>query len=395
MAEKAAKSEDAGPNVVDLQNDVRWQERLAEARERRAQALKEMGRESGASRQPRKPWEEATPAILPSAARPKPEIEKDFDFLDRMNVLKRVTGRDKKAELDPTDREPRPGQNWYPGADDGFEHAPPVDAPPKNAPDQTPAESDEIVPPKLRAQRSVDAVFNEPIFEQDVPEAPVSLLLQITEPAPPSSTLRPWLERQDDVIVDEVSVPNEAPIEAFDDKASSAKKWILPGWVSIAALVLVAIAAGPLSVYAPWQQKAIGPASPVFGLQPAFGLTAPLVGFPQTISATDWRPASIVPPNGPLGMKQALPPKFVRVIAPFDILPQFGSPEAGANLPTPAVPIPDVPRTAPTAPRLTLTMFERIWGDPASLVALPPVLAGVSLDSIKPVRRPKMVPLTQ
>jgi hypothetical protein len=391
MAEKAVNSDESERGVVDLQNDARWQERLAVARERRARALKDTDREDSPSRQPRKPWEETTPASLPSTARPKSGIKKDFDFLDRMSVLKRVTGRDTKAEIDASDRAPQPGQNWYPGAGDGIDQTPAVDVPKTHNPKQNPAEAEMNVRPKAGSQTPVDAIFDEPTFEQNIPEAPVSLLLQPTEPAPPSSQSRPWLARQDDDIEVKMSVPIDAPIMVSDGSASKAKRRSVPGWISVAALALVAIAVGPLSVYAPWQERAIGPASPLFGLEPALGHTSPLIGFPQATSATNWRPASNIPPIGPLRIKPSLPPKFLRVITPFDILPQFGANATGAKFPPPAVVTPVVPRTAPVSPRLTLSMFERISGDPTRLVALPLVLAGVSFDAIKPVPRPETV----
>lgn len=252
MAEEASKSEEARPTVVDRQNDMRWQERLAEARERRAQALKEMGRDGDESRQPRKPWEEEAPVSQPTADRPKPKPEKVFDFLDRVNTLKRVTGRENKEDLDPTGREPPPDQNWYPGADDEWDAAAPINGPPLTAPEQSPTEGNKTDRPKKRRQKSVDEIFNGPTFGQDVFAAPVSVHLQPTELAPPSRNSRPWLQHQDDIKKAEEPSSAEAPPKESHDKDSKAKKKRLPGWVDIAVVALVAAAAGPLSVYAPW-----------------------------------------------------------------------------------------------------------------------------------------------
>ena len=310
---------------------------------------------------------------------------------------------------------PRPGQNWYPGSDEKLEAEPPVTEPEQTIPEQNvaeeeaeppvtepeqtipeqnAAEEDEPVRPNNPAPNSVDTFFDEPTFERDKPATAVSLLLQPTEPSPPSSASRPWLKENAKFEEIEMPRPTEMQSSISNDKTDYVRKSKLPHWIGIAAVAMLAVVAGPLSVYAPWQEKAIGPDSPFFGHEPALGLTGPLVGFPQPTSATNWRPANILPPKGPLQTKKTFPPNFVRVITPFDAVPQFGPGNTGVEFP-PVVAIPSGPRMAPVAPRLALSMLERISGDPTSLVALPPVLAGISPDAIKPVPRPETALLTQ
>ncbi len=399
MAEKAAKSGDAGPSVVDLQSDVRWQERLSEARERRAQAMKEMGRNDGARRQPRKPWEDEATEGREVLVELTAKAEKEFDFLDRMDVLKRVTGLDKNVEAEPTASKPMPGRNWFPGAGERADEtsaieAKPDDATPLDEPTQSPIVEDDIVRPTIRSRTPVDKVFDEPNFGYDVPEAPVSLLLQLTDPPPPPSASRPWLQQKDKVEFEVLAAPEAAKPTASSDSTARNRKRLVPAWIGLAALFLIAIGTGPLVVYSPWQPRAVIPVPPYFGLQPALGLTSPLIGLPSATSANDRRPASDTAPKLRLPANRPRPPSFLRIIAPFDALPP-GAPTAGVDLPPAATALPNARQTAPAAPRLALSVIERISGDPTRLVALPSVLAGVSFDAIQPVPRPVLVPLTQ
>ncbi|MGI9393716.1 MAG: hypothetical protein ACR2OY_03650 [Boseongicola sp.] len=383
MAEKAAKSENSEPGVVNLRDDERWQERLAEARERRAQSLKEMGRDDQSSRKPRKPWEDEASAGQQSDAA-LTETKKKFDFLDRVNTLKRVTGR----ETDLNDLEPQPGRNWYPGADDNSGEIAPTNTAPSELPIQETREDIDAA----RDRPPIDNIFDDPNFGTDDNEPVISILLDTSEPMPSSRASRPWL--QQNLETGEVAVQTAASNEklrASQEEASRSKKWGLRRWIGLTVLLLIAMSPGPLSVYAPWQTKATGPASPIFGLQPALGLRSPLVGIPLTTSAADWSPASDMPPAGPLQALRSQPPEFVR---------RIGSPEQpwrpravtiGIEL-TDAGKINSIPsRSSPAAPRLTLSMFERIGGDPTQLIALPPVLAGVSYDAISPVSRPDVI----
>ena len=390
MAEKAAKSGDAEQSVVDLQSDERWQDRLAEARERRAQTLKEQGRDDGARRKPRKPWDEEVTPIAQRPAEPAAKPKREFDFLDRMDVLKRVTGLDKKGKREPAASKPLPGNNWYPGDDDGPDETVPIDvhpshpaqpdapaqipiveaadkrrdepapieAVPLDVPTQSPIVGADIERPKTRSRSSVDSVFDEASFGQDVPEPPTSLLLQLSDPPPPSSASRPWLAQKDKVDQVVLPPPETAKTNQSDDIAAKKKRRRVPAWISVAALFLIAIGVGPLAVYSPWQPKAIGPATPFFGTQPALGFTSPLVGIPRTTTAGEWSPESVVGPVGPRSTGQTFPPAFVRHIAPFEMSPLFGVTDVDVNLPPPAAALPGVPLSPPPAPRLTNNGFR-------------------------------------
>ncbi len=388
MADKAAKSDKAAHAVVELQNDESWQERLADARARRAQTLKELGREDGEVRKPRKPWEEESAVDNQTTAEPPVEPNNKFDFLDRVNVLKRVTGR----ETDLNDLEPRPGRNWYPEADEISDDVPARDAAPADTPQANPPEDDHTA----RASAAVDNIFDDPNFGTDDSEPVISLLLEPSEPMPPSGASRPWLQRVDENEDDGVETAL-ATANPRDDggEAEKARKSNLLGLIGIAVLVFVAIAAGPISVYAPWQARATGPATPFFGVQPALGITASFVEVPVASSTTDWRPTNNAPPAGPLRTSRPNPPEFVRTIKTFEALPQSGAATIAIKLPLSAFAYPNSQRLTPIEPRLTLSMFERISGDPTRLVALPPSLASVSVRAIHPVARPEAVLRTQ
>ena len=384
MADKAAKSDEAGRDVVDLQDNERWQERLADARARRAQTLKEAGRDDGTSRKPRKPWEEETAVDFQTAVEAPTERKNKFDFLDRVEVLKRVTGR----ETDLDDLEPRPGKNWYPQAGEMPVEPNPREAAPKGTLPSPPSEGEDTA----LVHAPVDNIFDDPSFDDDDSEPVISLLLDISEPLPSSSLSRPWLQHEDEFEDgDFPSSPAAVQSRVTGDKARKTRFLGLPGWIGLVILILTAIAVGPLSAYAPWQTRATGPAPPFFGVQPALGITASFVEVPPATSAIDWRPASKIAPNGPLSVDRSNPPEYVRTLNPNEALPQYGAASFGVDMPTPAFVIPILSKSSPVAPRLTLSMFERISGDPTRLVVLPPALASVSVDAISPVSRPDVM----
>ncbi|MGI9388562.1 MAG: hypothetical protein ACR2O1_00770 [Boseongicola sp.] len=388
MAEKAAKSENVEPGVVNLQDDDRWQQRLAEARERRAQSLKEMGRDDKALRKPRKPWEEEADGGHQSAAAAPAVFKKKYDFLDRVNTLKRVTGR----ETDLNDLEPRPGRNWYPGADEN----PGESAPSESAPSEMPSQESREEVEDVRDRIPIDNIFDDPNFGTDDNEPVISLLLDTSEPMPPTRTSRPWLHQEIETAEDDTRKAASKEKSATTRKeTNTSKKWGLPRWLGLVVLLLIAMSPGPLSVYVPWQAKATGPSSPIFGLQPALGLTSPLVGIPLATSAADWSPVSDVPPSGPLRVLRIQPPEFARRVGSPKSLPQSRGVTVGFELAAAATSNSIPLRSSPAGPRLTLSMFERIGGDPTQLIALPPVLAGVSLDAISPVSRPDVTSRVQ
>ena len=396
MAEKTAKSDIGEGGFVDLDNDERWQERLAEARERRAQALKAQGRTDNAPRSPKKPWEETPPSVRPVEDKPAVNTEKDFDFLYRLSVLKRVTGRDDTEDLGPPHLASKAGRNWYPGAADNSDNFATAPAEIETQTNQVDSEHKGTGPMAAGPRKSVDDFFDEPATNYGESEAPASLLLQPTEPSPPSSASRPWLQYQTEP--EEVAAITETStvtVAANSNSERGSKKSFLARWAGPAGVFLIAAAAGPLFVYAPWQERATGPAIPIFGLEPALELTTPFVAFPPSTSPYEWQSWSVGAPNGPLGIHRNLPPQFVRSINPFDVPAPSNEAAVGVDLLLQTDAIAVAQRTAPDVPQLTLSNLDLAFTEWTRRDALPALLADVSIDAIKPVPRPEDRALTQ
>ncbi len=101
MAKRAAEPVTGHNEVVELNNDARWQARLDEARARRAEALKQQGLEDRPKRIPRKPWEEEAETSLAAKEHQRALDDDGLDFHDRMNALQKVL-KDKRPEpVDP------------------------------------------------------------------------------------------------------------------------------------------------------------------------------------------------------------------------------------------------------------------------------------------------------
>ena len=88
MADRAYREDDPNKGVFDLENDERWQERLAEARKRREIALKKKAG-LGHNQPKPKPWEIEESRDEPKiVVQPPSEGDKQRDFSDRFNSIR-------------------------------------------------------------------------------------------------------------------------------------------------------------------------------------------------------------------------------------------------------------------------------------------------------------------
>ena len=192
MAKRAAKPVTGQNEVVDLNNDARWQARLEEARARRAEALKLKGLDDKPKRVPRKPWEDEADTALAAQKHQRPLDHEGLDFHDRMNALQKVL-KDKRPQAAPTPEPPEAMRNWSPEA----EAAPLEGVADKPGPSEPPAPRPEKSAPPL------DSLFNDPAFRAPEPEIaqhdePEYVSLEtLVDPLPrskPEPSTRPWLD---------------------------------------------------------------------------------------------------------------------------------------------------------------------------------------------------------
>ena len=88
MADRAYREDNPNKGVFDLENDERWQERLAEARKRREIALKKKAG-LGHNQPKPKPWEIEESRDEPKiVVQPPSEGDKQRDFSDRFNSIR-------------------------------------------------------------------------------------------------------------------------------------------------------------------------------------------------------------------------------------------------------------------------------------------------------------------
>jgi len=389
MAKRATEPGTGHSEVVELNNDARWQARLDEARGRRAEALKEQGREDRPKRMPRKPWEDESETAVAAEKHQRALDHDGLDFHDRMNALQKVL-KDKRPETPPVVATPtraEPARNWSPDAENQ-----PLEDPVVRVAPIAPKVS---VPPRAKPAKTgpqLDSLFDDPAFLAPEPETsiddepefiPISDLVDPIAPARSKSNNRPWLtetkvEDSEAVIPDSVPEVLSTPVKAKSEG--------MPFFMGVGLVALVAMPF--FTLLPPMLRGPDASASPVFGLQPAFGITAAMVEIPALTQSGEFVPTSSVAPRGPLALSDPRPPIFSRV------LPSM------AQGPSPQVfEIPDVTRHAdvdvvPLA-RITLPAFaitQAIWETLSETTAtagrLPDVLAPVSASSLVPVPRP-------
>lgn len=335
MADCALRPEASEKDVFELDKDERWQARLAEARVRRAIALREKANSETAPKVRRKPWEEGGESgediVEPIEPLLQPENEDRLDFSDRVENLRHVTSR--------------PGDNGAPGSED-------------DAPDETgvaalaPVAKSASVADKYFERLSSDFEPAKPYvppskdYDWRSDEAPV---VRSTPPSPQAFAARE--PEQPDFVADED--PRDA------GTSSRTRRRGVPV-VLLSAICFLAVL--PFATSNPVLPLEMGPisavSSPSFRLQPALGLPRPMNAVPARTSPGEWRGPEA--PKSPLMLQTGRVGPQQREVAS---LPVVALGEAGLDAPGWPAPMPGVLRHS--APVLAEPTAGRPPGVPA------------------------------
>ena len=378
MAERATEPETGQNEVVDLNNDARWQARLEEARARRAEALKLKGLDDKPKRAPSKPWEDDANTAVDAEKHQRALDHEGLDFHDRMNALQKVL-KDKHPEPEAAPADPEPMRNWSPEVRDEV-----IDATPTPEPVRTEAS---VVPQKTSGP-SVDSFFDDPAFQAPEPAdrvekepefVPMEALIDPLPPVSRKRRRRPWIEEAEDTVPAVVT-----PVDPVETKTRKSE-----GMPFLLGIALVALVAMPFVNLLPAMTRGPeGAQGPVFGLQPAFGITAAMVEFPVATQSGEFVPTSSVAPVGPFALADPRPPAFSR-----DMPAIAAAPAAQAFV------MPEVTRhrdgglaafvRAELPPlQITQAMWEAQTGLASGIARLPGVLAPIATSSLVPSPRP-------
>ncbi|NNL18092.1 MAG: hypothetical protein HKP37_05050 [Boseongicola sp.] len=384
MAERATEPENGLNEVVDLNNDARWQARLEEARARRAEALKLKGMDDKPRRAPSKPWEDEANTALDAEKHQRALDDDGLDFHDRMNALQKVL-KEKQPKQDVSVKAPVVPdnmRNWAPEAKEE-----PLEAL-VSAPEPVKVET-----PAVRVEKSgppVDSFFDDPAFSTpepaDVPSeepefVPMEALVDPLPPRRPKQTRRPWIE--------EAEAEERIAEEVIQDVRVESKARKSEGMPFLLGIGLVALVAMPFFyLLPPMTRGPEGAQGPVFGMQPAFGITAAMVEFPVATQSGEFVPKSSIAPIEPFTVLDGTPPAFSRAMPSIAVAPEveaFSMPEVSRHSDEGLTQFAraDLPRF-----QVTQAMWEARTGTIDGLARLPGVLAPVTATSLIPRPRP-------
>ena len=297
MADRAIRQENSERDVFDLEKDERWQARLAEARARRAIALRDKANSEGPPKPRLKPWEEAgqsEPEVF-EQIEPllQPIAEDKLDFSDRVRTL-RETMEGFGGNGGPTLEAPIEDVSPEPG---GEKITPSIGSGSKDlvAYGDVSAERPESVADRYIRALSPDFVPVRPF----VPENG-----GISEPSPERRGETRSADETERLAREHAASMMFEP-EAEPVAAAAAEPAVRRRRRGVPALLLAGVcllAVLPFATTVPPLEK--GPASnvvmPQFGLVPALGITRPMNAFPRLTTSGEWRPVAIRPPRGAL-----------------------------------------------------------------------------------------------
>lgn len=325
MADRALRPESPERGVVDLENDDRWQARLEEARARRAIALREKANSEHAPKRRKKPWEEDGddedfPIYEPIDPAFQEEDDDRLDFSDRVKSLRKTSERPEERTA------PVSGSNGGPVLDEEVFPFPSAPSGPFEV-KTVPVDEDLSEPPvrdefearrKSVADRYIQALS--PDFTPVRPYVPVVHEPVRYQPArapeTPSADETEKLAREygSTMVADavtEVAAPPEAAVEPRRARRKGMPLLLLAG-VCVMALV-------PFTKTVPPLEK--GPISevrmPIFGLEPALGITRPMNALPRETASGEWVPTVVTPPGGPLSLPLERAASFTHRIDPL------------------------------------------------------------------------------
>ena len=314
MADRAIRQENSERDVFDLERDERWQARLAEARARRAIALREKANSQEPPKPKLKPWEEAgqsEPAVF-EEIEPllQPDAEERLDFSDRVRTLREsVEGS---------------GGNGGPGLEGPTEGLSPEPAGKTSAPiigsggeEQLAYRPEPAAQPASVADRYIKALS--PDFTPIRPYVPETALA----PEPPHSRGRETRSADEtERLAREYAAsmnfePEAEPVTgAAVEAAPRRRRKGVPAFL-LAGVCLLAVL--PFTETVPPLTK--GPVSevgnPHFRLVPALGITRPMNAFPRLTAPGEWKPVAGVAPKGALTLPLELAATQQRSVAPL------------------------------------------------------------------------------
>lgn len=342
MADRALRPESSEREVFDLDKDERWQARLAEARARREVALREKASSGAEPKRRLKPWEEAGQADAYDRVEPMlpAELEDKLDFSDRVKSLRHtieqygdnggpVTDEPENFPVGPTKSEKRtsvaeryiselspefvPAKPFVPGDDDEIRQG---------------AGSTVRISDPGRKSRDL-AKKNAATMEPDRPE-------WVVEPEP-------------------VALPPKT-MTRHKSRRRGVPALLLAG-ICLLAVMPFATTVAPI-VTGPVQRAA----SPLFGFQPALGVTSPMNAMPRATVSGEWAPLSLRAPVGPLSVALEPAARQQREIAPLPFV-EIGSDGFGVLGWSTVSPT----SLAGGLPSLTSPRADRLPGEPEAL----------------------------
>lgn len=293
MADRAYRENDPSKGVFDLENDERWQERLAEARARRELVLKQKA-EQGLRKPKPKPWEIDAERDRPNSFTPPPsEGGKGFDFADRVKSMRRKHD-DTVNELLVPEKEPeRPKKK--------------IDFTPPPPEDQLSDVSVVVPTPAFREPGAASLVAPEAPDIAEIAARYASSLAPEHDDPQDRSYLRKPMEAASEVEAD----------DALSDTVAEPQPIYRRGrpYGLIFAVMLLAII--PLFASAPASiNRGPVPVSQVyFGVQPALGITSPMILEPEPVARVVLPKAMLTVPQKTAQVRPAYGPEFARSVS--------------------------------------------------------------------------------
>ena len=294
MADRAFRDDDPNKGVFDLENDERWQERLAEARKRREVALKKKAG-LGHNQPKPKPWEIEESNNEPKiVVQPPSENDKQRDFSDRVDTMRKGAKSKNPAPERPISAEPKLKSKT--SVDDFLPPAPDVP-----------------VVPRLDRQAKPISQPTSLLVPEDAPEIGALATKYAASLEPDDVHARSYLKPPSK------NAP-EPEVEAVE--AQQAVTAELPryrrGRPPLLIFCILALAAVPFFAKPPPLER--GPTSGpsvYWGSQPALGITSPMILEPL-IAAPVVLPAGFTRvPLGPMQVSLDKPADFLRTLTPM------------------------------------------------------------------------------
>lgn len=296
MAKQALQKGSSEEEVFELDKDERWHARLAEARARRAIALRDKANSEEPPKARTKPWEEdgAFEPVQPQYE--QPNVSDRLDFSDRVDTLRRT--------LEPHETETARTES----EDDN----PSGDVAPPSVPEKTKAQA----PGSAVARKYVERLPGD--FQPAKPYVPPFV------PGADARASKPNPDLDEDTLarinaatmlpepVDESTVAAEPVVKARRERHRRGVPALLLAGVCLLAILPFSTRVMPL-VKGPVAYS--DAAAPGLAMVPALGITAPMAEFPRLTDAGEWMSPFVPRAFQPVAL--ALAPLQQREVAPL------------------------------------------------------------------------------